>query len=125
MRKNGIIICICVFVVIWIIIIGVRIYQSQNSFSLDSNTLPPLADGATQFDDNDLILGNLTYGMTRSDVVRILGTPDEEKDSLDQSGSPFIYGRYITYSYGDDLTLTFYNFGRGEMLLRKCYYNKS
>lgn len=99
----------------------IRETQKNTTVDLETGTLPDLKDGATPFTDEDLVMGKIQNKMTRSDVVRVLGEPDSQIDSLEEedASDTFIYGRYITYNYGDDLSLTFYDFN-GEMLLRKC-----
>lgn len=64
------------------------------------------------FSYNDLIVDNLKYGLSQEQVRQIMGTPDE---IIDSTVSTDIYGKSITYKYGD-LHLAFYNHD-GEMLL--------
>jgi len=99
----------------------IRETQKNTTVNLETGMLPDLKDGATPFTDEDLIMGRVENKMTRSDVVRVLGEPDSQIDSLEEedNSDAFIYGRYIIYNYGDNLSLTFYDFD-GEMLLRKC-----
>jgi len=119
MKKLWIFLMICIFICVGILL-WKQIVQKQPSLSLDDNALPKLADGATPFSDADLVIGSLSYRASRSDVIRVFGKPKEEKDSLDNANEKFVYDRYITYTYDNGLILTFYDFGRGEMLLRKC-----
>jgi len=110
MKKIWIILCVCILVCLGILLWR-EVLKMQPALSLDENALPKVANGATPFSDSDLVIGSLSYGATRSDVIRVFGQPKEEKDSLQDANEKFIYG---------GLVLTFYNFGRGEMLLRKC-----
>ena len=119
MKKIWIILCVCILICLGILLWR-EVLRMQPTLSLDENTLPKAADGATPFSDSDLMIGSLSYAATRSDVIRVFGQPKEEKDSLQDANEKFIYGRYITYTYENGLVFTFYNFGRGEMLLRKC-----
>lgn len=66
------------------------------------------------FSYNDLIVDNLKYGLSQEQVRQIMGTPDE---IIDSTVSTDIYGKSITYKYGD-LHLAFYNHD-GEMLLSR------
>lgn len=112
---------IIIILVIFIALLGTlllfKIASTPSSELPVEETLSASKDGVSQFTYTDLTLDRLTYGMTRSDVVRLLGEPDKQEDSLESPDKTFIYNRSITYYYGDDLVLVFYDFERGEMLL--------
>lgn len=119
MKKIWIILLVCILICLGILL-WKQVVQMQPSLSMDQDALPKVLESATPFSDSDLVIDSLSYGASRSDVIRVFGNPKEEKDSLKNANEKFIYGRYITYTYDNGLVLTFYNFGRGEMLLRKC-----
>lgn len=120
MKKLWIVLMVCILICVGILL-WKQIAPGHSNLSMDDNSLPKVASGATPFSDSDLVIGSLSYGASRSDVIRVFGNPKEEKDSLKNANENFIYGRYITYTYENGLVLTFYNFGRGEMLLGSVY----
>lgn len=59
---------------------------------------------------DDMAFGDLKLGLTMGEVRAILGEPTQILDSDDLEENLFIHGRYYQWQYGDDLTMTFYDF---------------